>query len=64
MSNDTHNILKHWRETVPNDRFAHLIRDTERAFRRALQRTIATKTSQAGARAAAAASVIGLHLIA
>jgi len=29
---DTRNILKHWREAVPNDRFAHLIRDTERAF--------------------------------
>ena len=37
MSSDTHNILKHWREAVPKDRFAHLIRDTERAFRRALQ---------------------------
>ena len=34
---DTHNILRHWREAVPNDRLAHLIRDTERAFRRALQ---------------------------
>ncbi|MDB5964217.1 MAG: MarR family transcriptional regulator [Polaromonas sp.] len=34
---DTHNILRHWREAVPNDRMAHLIRDTERAFRRALQ---------------------------
>jgi DNA-binding MarR family transcriptional regulator len=37
MSNDTQNILRHWREAVPNDRMAHLIRDTERAFRRALQ---------------------------
>lgn len=34
---DTHNILHHWREAVPNDRMAHLIKDTERAFRRALQ---------------------------
>ncbi len=33
----TQNILHHWREAVPNDRLAHLIRDTERAFRRALQ---------------------------
>ena len=41
MSNDTQNILKHWREAVPNDRFAHLIRDTERAFRRALQLKLA-----------------------
>ncbi len=41
MSSDTHNLLKHWREAVPNDRFAHLIRDTERAFRRALQLRLA-----------------------
>ena len=33
----TQNILRHWHEAVPNDRLAHLIRDTERAFRRALQ---------------------------
>ncbi len=31
------NTLRHWCEAVPNDRTAHLIRDTERAFRRALQ---------------------------
>ena len=37
MSTETHNILYHWREAVPHDRLAHLIRDTERAFRRALQ---------------------------
>lgn len=37
MKNDTQNIIRHWREAVPNDRMAHLIRDTERAFRRALQ---------------------------
>lgn len=37
MKNDTQNILQHWREAVPNDRLAHLIRDTERAFRKALQ---------------------------
>ncbi len=41
MSSDIHNILKHWREAVPNDRLAHLIRDTERAFRRALQLRLA-----------------------
>jgi DNA-binding MarR family transcriptional regulator len=34
---EAHNILHHWREAVPDDRMAHLIRDTERAFRRALQ---------------------------
>jgi DNA-binding MarR family transcriptional regulator len=37
MNNGTQNILHHWREAVPNDRLAHLIRDTERAFRKALQ---------------------------
>ena len=37
MSHDTQSIVRHWREAVPNDRMAHLIRDTERAFRRALQ---------------------------
>jgi DNA-binding MarR family transcriptional regulator len=37
MNNATQNILRHWHEAVPNDRLAHLIRDTERAFRRALQ---------------------------
>ncbi len=37
MSHETQNIVHHWREAVPNDRMAHLIRDTERAFRRALQ---------------------------
>lgn len=37
MKADTTNILRYWREAVPNDRMAHLIRDTERAFRRALQ---------------------------
>jgi DNA-binding MarR family transcriptional regulator len=37
MKYDTQQILRHWREAVPNDRLAHLIRDTERAFRRSLQ---------------------------
>ena len=41
MNQDTHNILHHWREAVPHDRMAHLIRDTERAFRRALQQRLA-----------------------
>lgn len=37
MGKDTQNILLRWREAVPNDRLAHLIRDTERAFRKSLQ---------------------------
>lgn len=34
---DTQNLLKHWRESVPNDRLAHLVRDVARAQMRALQ---------------------------
>lgn len=30
-------LLQHWRESVPNDRLAHLIRDVARAQMRALQ---------------------------
>lgn len=37
MQDETQKILRRWRDAVPNDRLAHLIRDTERAFRRALQ---------------------------
>ena len=41
MPQDAHNMLHHWREAVPKDRMAHLVRDTERAFRRALQLRLA-----------------------
>jgi DNA-binding MarR family transcriptional regulator len=37
MKNDTQNIIHHWREAVPNDRLAHLVRDASRAFQKALQ---------------------------
>jgi DNA-binding MarR family transcriptional regulator len=30
-------ILRHWREAVPNDRFAHLVKDATRGLTRALQ---------------------------
>lgn len=30
-------ILRHWREAVPDDRLAHLVKDASRAFVRALQ---------------------------
>ena len=30
-------ILLHWREAVPNDRLAHLVKDATRALVRALQ---------------------------
>ncbi len=35
--NDTDAILRHWREAVPNDRLAHLVKDATRALLRALQ---------------------------
>jgi MarR family transcriptional regulator, organic hydroperoxide resistance regulator len=33
----TEAILRHWREAVPNDRLAHLVKDAMRALSRALQ---------------------------
>lgn len=40
-TSDTGNILQHWREAVPKDRLAHLVRDCGRAFRRALELRLA-----------------------
>lgn len=34
-------ILRHWREAVPNDRLAHLVKDATRVFNRALQLRLA-----------------------
>jgi DNA-binding MarR family transcriptional regulator len=34
-------LLKHWHEDVPDDRLAHLVKDTSRAFLRALQLRLA-----------------------
>lgn len=34
---DAQTILRHWREAVPNDRLAHLVKDATRALLRALQ---------------------------
>src|ERR1041384_4999698 len=34
---ETDVILRHWREAVPNDRLAHLVKDAARALVRALQ---------------------------
>ena len=36
-SRETNAILRHWREAVPNDRLAHLVKDATRALLRALQ---------------------------
>lgn len=38
---DTQMILHHWREAVPNDRLAHLIKDARRALVRSLQMRLA-----------------------
>jgi DNA-binding MarR family transcriptional regulator len=40
-SGDAAIILRHWREAVPNDRLAHLIKDATRALVRALQMRLA-----------------------
>ena len=37
----TETILRHWQEAVPNDRLAHLVRDTARALVRSLQTRLA-----------------------
>lgn len=37
---DIQHLLKHWRESVPEDRLAHLVRDVARAQMRALQRRL------------------------
>ena len=34
----TQAILRHWREAVPNDRLAHLVKDATRGLLRALPR--------------------------
>src|SRR5580658_8138654 len=36
-SNDALTVLRHWREAVPDDRLAHLVKDATRALVRALQ---------------------------
>ncbi len=40
---DTRSILQHWREAVPNDRLAHLIKDVTRAQMRAFQPRLAAQ---------------------
>mgnify|MGYP000402401643 CR=1 FL=1 len=36
MKSDTRKIIQHWRDAVPKDRLAHLVRDVSRAFTRSL----------------------------
>src|SRR6202158_3588710 len=40
---DTQRLLRHWRDAVPNDRMAHLVKDATRALVRALQTRLATR---------------------
>lgn len=41
-------LIKHWREAVPNDRMAHLVKDVTRVFLRSLQVRLETKGVQLG----------------
>ncbi len=41
-------ILRHWREAVPNDRLAHLVKDATRALLRALQMRLAAHSVSLG----------------
>ena len=41
-------ILRHWREAVPNDRLAHLVKDATRGLTRALQARLATASVSFG----------------
>jgi MarR family transcriptional regulator, organic hydroperoxide resistance regulator len=38
---DTQRLLRHWRDAVPNDRMAHLVKDAMRALVRSLQTRLA-----------------------
>ena len=40
---DTQRLLRHWREAVPDDRMAHLVKDATRALVRALQTRLAAR---------------------
>jgi DNA-binding MarR family transcriptional regulator len=44
----TQSILRHWREAVPNDRLAHLVKDATRALVRALQMRLAAHSVSFG----------------
>ena len=41
-------LLRHWREAVPNDRIAHLVKDATRSFLKALQARLAMHEVQLG----------------
>jgi len=45
---DAQRILRHWRDAVPDDRMAHLVKDATRALVRALQVRLAQRTVSFG----------------
>ena len=45
---ETQAILRHWREAVPDDRLAHLVKDATRALLRALQTRLAVHSVPLG----------------
>jgi MarR family transcriptional regulator, organic hydroperoxide resistance regulator len=47
-SHHTKSILRHWREAVPNDRLAHLVKDATRALLRSLQMRLLTHSVSLG----------------
>jgi DNA-binding MarR family transcriptional regulator len=47
-ADNTQAILRHWREAVPNDRLAHLVKDAWRSFLRALQMRLAAHSVSLG----------------
>ena len=47
-AHETDAILRHWREAVPNDRLAHLVKDATRALLRALQMRLTEHTVSLG----------------
>jgi len=48
VAGDTQRILSHWRDAVPGDRMAHLIKDATRALVRALQARLAQRSVSFG----------------
>jgi MarR family transcriptional regulator, organic hydroperoxide resistance regulator len=43
MPSQARSVLHHWREAVPDDRFAHLVKDAARSFQRSLQKRLITE---------------------
>ncbi len=48
LADNTQAILRHWREAVPNDRLAHLVKDATRALLRALQMRLSAHSVSLG----------------